>query len=74
MATYRPPLLKQPLTEPYLSAACDAWEAGGSLLLGLWAARRLEHWTPRNYGALVAQVRQATGDTTDYSREEEADA
>jgi hypothetical protein len=74
MAAYRPPRLTQPLVEPYLSAACDAWETGGSLLLGLWAARRLEHWTVRSYGALVDQVRATLGDATDYSREEAADA
>ena len=74
MAAYRPPLLRQPLAEPHLSAACDAWQGGGSLLLGLWAARRLEFWTVRSSAALLDQVRTALGDDTDYSIEEAPDA
>lgn len=69
MATYRPPRLAQPLAEPYLKMACDAWRDGGSLLLGLWAARRLEYWDTRAYGELIQQVRAALDDTTDYSQE-----
>jgi len=67
MATHRPPRLAQPLTEPYLTHACRAWEDGCSVLLGLWAARHLEYWTVCSYGALVAQVRAALGDDRDYS-------
>ncbi len=57
-----------------LRAACDAWERGGSLLLGPWAARHLTPWCARTYGALVARVRAELGDTADYQHVNEGTA
>jgi hypothetical protein len=62
--------LTQPLAQPYLAQACRAWESGGCLMLGPWAARRLAIWDARSYAALVGQVRTELGDDVDYSREE----
>lgn len=68
MAT-NPMLLKQPLIEPYLTQACRAWDAGGCLMLGPWAAKRLARWDRNAYADLVVQVREALGDDRDYSEE-----
>jgi hypothetical protein len=52
-----------------LRAACDAWQSGGTLALGLWLSRHKAHFTVKDYSELVEMVRAETGDTTDYSKE-----
>lgn len=56
------------LTETQLEAAAHAWECGGCLMLGSWAARNKLSY---QYGALVRLVREYTHDTTDYAQEAE---
>lgn len=59
------------LTRRQLADAAQAWQSGGSLGLGHWAARQ---GLGRAYGELVMLVRVELGDDTDYSQEEGHDA
>lgn len=54
-------------SSPKMRDAALAWERGGSLGLGHWAARHLKPLTVDKYGHLVAAVRMFLNDTTDYS-------
>lgn len=54
------------LTPRQLEQAAHAWECGGCLMLGGWAARNKLSY---QYSQLVQLVREHTGDTTDYSQE-----
>jgi hypothetical protein len=55
-----------------LASAAYAWQSGGSLALGAWAARHMPHFSVAEYGALVREVRDYLGDDTDYSDPKEA--
>jgi hypothetical protein len=56
------------LTSRQLHAACHAWEIGGHLALGLWAAKaELKDWCVRTYGELVRAVREELMDNTNYA-------
>lgn len=59
------------LTPRQLEAAAHAWECGGCLMLGSWAARNKLSY---QYGALVRLVREYTHDNTDYSQSAEQEA
>lgn len=70
MATnHHPRYAPADLPTPLLWIACRAWQDGGSILLGLWAARHLTPWCARTYGELLARVRQELGDDRDYGQE-----
>lgn len=50
-----------------LRDACQAWQSGGTLGLGLWISKFKAHFTVADYGELIALVRAELGDDTDYS-------
>lgn len=53
-----------------LREAANAWQSGGCLGLGHWATKnRLEDWSPRTYGELVARVRAELNDDRDYQED-----
>lgn len=52
-----------------LQEACEAWESGGCLGLGLWLSKHKPHFTTKDYGELVGLVRAELGDDRDYSKE-----
>lgn len=52
-----------------LAAACEAWQSGGTLGLGLWLSKHKPHFTVADYGELVEMVRAELNDATDYSKE-----
>jgi hypothetical protein len=52
-----------------LHAACNAWQSGGTLGLGLWLSKHKPHFTVADYGDLVELVRAELNDQTDYSKE-----
>jgi hypothetical protein len=57
------------LTRGQLRTACAAWESGGCIGLGHWAARAgLRDYGATVYGELVDLVRVKLDDTTDYSQ------
>ena len=58
--------MKERLSAKQIEAASAAWERGGTLGLGHWAARNLKPLTVEKYGNLVAAVRSYLGDTKDY--------
>jgi hypothetical protein len=58
------------LTPGQLRTAAQAWESGGCIGLGHWAARAdLSQYGPLVYGELVALVRVELDDHTNYSQE-----
>jgi hypothetical protein len=60
------------LTPGQLRTACAAWESGGCIGLGHWAARAdLPQYGPLVYGELIDLVRTELNDTTDYQRQTE---
>jgi hypothetical protein len=64
--------MRRPLhiTPGQLRTAAQAWESGGCIALGHWAARaELPQYGPLVYGELVELVRTKLNDTTDYSQE-----
>ena len=60
---------KLALSETAIREACEAWDHGGSLSLGLWLSRYKPRFNVADYGALVALVRAEMDDDTDYSKE-----
>ena len=60
---------KYNVSEVAIREACEAWDHGGSLSLGLWLSRYKPRFNVADYGALVRLVRAEMGDDTDYSRE-----
>lgn len=57
------------LTRGQLRTAAQAWESGGCIGLGHWAARAgLRDYGATVYGELVGLVRVELGDETDYSQ------
>ena len=57
------------LNRTALREACEAWDHGGTLSLGLWLSRYKPRFSVADYGALVQLVRDELGDDTDYSKE-----
>ena len=56
-------------SSPQMREAASAWENGGTLILGAWAARTLRPLTVEKYGKLIELVRWYLNDDTDYSQE-----
>ena len=54
-------------SSPEMREAAMAWQEGGTLMLGAWAARNIKPLTVQKYGYLVEAVREYLGDDTDYS-------
>jgi len=57
------------MTPRQVDAACDAWQSGGTLGLGLWLSKHKPRFSVHDYGELVAMVRAELNDNTDYSKE-----
>lgn len=60
---------KYSLSETAIREACEAWQHGGTLSLGLWLSKYKPRYTVQDYGALVRLVRAELDDDTDYSQE-----
>lgn len=61
-------LAKLGLTPALFRVACQQWQVGCPVF-GFWASQHVRPWGVTPYGELIALVRQALGDTTDYSKE-----
>lgn len=48
-----------------------AWRDGGCQILGLQLSKIRPHFSVKEYAVAVKAAREETGDTTDYSRDEE---
>ena len=56
------------LSRRALQEACEAWERGGTMSLGLWLSRFKPRFNAAEYGDLVAMVRAELDDDIDYSK------
>ena len=57
------------VSEVAIREACEAWQHGGTLSLGLWLSKYKPRFTVADYSALVKLVRAELDDDTDYSKE-----
>lgn len=55
------------LSEVEFKQACAKWRFGAPVF-GHWAAKHVEPWSARTFGELIALIRIALDDATDYSQ------